>query len=372
MPTANARQPAERNEPDDGLARRAPGGAGARTLTAADLADRLGAALEGPGETPIRQIDPIEHARAGSLTFVRDAKRAKLWPGCAAGAVIVTESVALERGDPEKAILRVPDADLALIRVLELFAIESEASPPGVDPSAIVDPSAEVDPSACIGPLCVVGPRARIGPGAVLVARVTIGADVRIDGHARCHAGVVIHDRCRVGEHAILHSNVVLGTDGFGYRPSPDGRGLVKIPHIGSVDIGPHVEIGAGTCVDRGKLGDTSVGAGTKIDNLVQIGHNCRIGRACVICGHVAIGGSAVLGDGCQVGGGSRIADNLTLAPGTRLAGGSALMNNTGPGETWLGVPAGKAPLAAANLAAQRHLADTQRKVRKIAKKLGL
>lgn len=348
----------------------APGVRG-RSVSAGELASILGAELEGEAAVAISRVDPIEDAVAGSLTFIRDARRAAAWASCSASAALVTASIPVEPA-PGHAVLRVPDADLALIRVLELFAPEPEPVKPGIDSSARVHPSARIDPSACVGPLCVVGARATIGANAVLVDRVSIGADVTIAPGVRCAPGVIVLERCRIGAGTILHGNVVVGTDGFGYRPSADGRGLVKIPHLGAVEIGAQVEIGAGTCIDRGKLGDTRIGDGSKIDNLVQIGHNCRIGRCCIICGHVAIGGSVVMGDGVQVGGGARIADNITLGPGAKLAGGSALMNDIPPGQVWLGYPAHPMPDAAANMSAVRSLAETKRLVRRVARKLGL
>jgi UDP-3-O-[3-hydroxymyristoyl] glucosamine N-acyltransferase len=133
---------------------------------------------------------------------------------------------------------------------------------------------------------------------------------------------------------------VSIGADGFGYRPDPQGPGLIKIPHIGTVQVGNGVEIGAGACVDRGKFGATVVGDGAKIDNLVQVGHNCRIGRCAIVCGMTGIAGSVTIGDGAIIGGASGVTDNINIGPGARIGAKSAVMSNVPAGETWTGLPA--------------------------------
>jgi UDP-3-O-[3-hydroxymyristoyl] glucosamine N-acyltransferase len=204
----------------------------------------------------------------------------------------------------------------------------------------VVDPTAKVSPTARIGPFCVVGARTVVSDHATLVSRVTLGADVAIGPASTLFPGVVIYDRCSIGAHTILHANVTIGADGFGYRPDPQGRGLIKIPHIGTVEIGNGVEIGSSTCVDRGKFGATVIGDGAKIDNLVQIAHNCRIGRCVIICGQSGLAGSVTVGDGAMMSGGVGVTDGINIGAGAKIGAKSGVMCDVPAGETWTGLPA--------------------------------
>jgi UDP-3-O-[3-hydroxymyristoyl] glucosamine N-acyltransferase len=313
----------------------------------------VGAELLGPADIRLDRIDALDRAVAGSLSFIRSGAYVKEWESSKASAALVSRDVPLgavrETGSAAsaqphaRALLVVPDADLAMVGVLELLAVTAEPAKPGVHPSAAIDPSATVSPSATIGPCCTIGAGAVIGDNALLVAQVHIGRGAKVGNGTTLHPHVSILDRCSVGASCILHSGVVIGADGFGYRPSPDGRGLVKIPHIGNVVIDDHVEIGANTCVDRAKFGSTTIGSGTKIDNLVQIGHGCRIGRSCVICGKCGLSGSVVMGDGVLLGGGVSIGDNLEIGSGAKIAALSGVSSNVPPGAIWMGAPAGPA-----------------------------
>jgi UDP-3-O-[3-hydroxymyristoyl] glucosamine N-acyltransferase len=300
------------------------------THTTGSLAATLSARLVGRGDLPITAIATIETAAAGCLTFIRDEKYAKQWATSGASAAVVVEGLTIADHDEQsRALLFVKEADLALATCLELLhpgAADLHAEV-GVHPTAVVHPTAHVDPTARIGPFCYVGPEASIGADTVL------------------HAHVTVMDRCIIGSRCIMQPGVVIGGDGFAYRPAPDkawpgGMKLAKLPHIGNVVIGDEVEIGSGTCVDRGRLGSTTIGDGTKLDNLVQIGHNCRIGKCCVICGQAGMAGSVTLGDWVQVGGGVGIGDNLQIGSGVKIAAKSAVMNDIPAGQTWAGLPA--------------------------------
>jgi UDP-3-O-[3-hydroxymyristoyl] glucosamine N-acyltransferase len=318
----------------------APATASAR-LTTGQLAAELGADLAGPAGTVITGAEAIEFAGPGQIVFIRSAKFAKAWPTCKADAVLLTRGIQLPPGgSPNRAVLTVPDADLAMSHVLRLLMPPAPAAEPGVHSTAVVSPSATIDPTSCIGPLASIGAGSVIGPGAIIHAGARIGAHVRIGRATVLHANAVVQDRCVIGERSILHSGSVIGADGFGYTVDPSRGMLVKIPHIGNVEIGNDVEIGAGSCIDRGKFGATTIGDGTKIDNLVQIGHNCRVGRSCVICGCAALSGSVTLGDGVMMGGGSGVADNITVNSGARIAAYSGVMSDVPAGETFTGAPA--------------------------------
>ena len=342
----------------------APQGAASSATTGA-LAEILGARLVGPADIPLADIAPLDKATAGALTFIRDQRHAAGWTTSNASAALVTEGVRLEEGDTtDRAILYVKDADRALLTLLEAFA--QHAAPPkpkpGIDPTALVDPTAHVD-GAVIGPMCVVGPNARVEPGAVLTARVTLGTSATVGAHSVLHPGVVVQHSCTIGQHVTLHPGVVIGADGFGYLPGPDGP--MKIPHLGAVVVEDHAEIGANTCIDRGKLADTRVGRGTKIDNLCQIGHNGDIGANVIICGCCSIAGSVTIGDGATIAGSVGISDGITIGAGARIGARSGIINNVPAGETWFGSPATLARDAAANYAQFRTLARDLRALRK-------
>ncbi|MGP1308981.1 MAG: UDP-3-O-(3-hydroxymyristoyl)glucosamine N-acyltransferase [Phycisphaerales bacterium] len=339
----------------------------ARGWTTGQLAELLGAELVGPGTLRIDRLDAIDHADARSVTFVRDAKRAAQWAASKATAAIVTRGVEVEPGEG-RALLVVDDADRATIAVLESLTPATHTPQAGVHASASIDPSATVDPSASVGAFVVVGPRTVVEAGAVLHAGVTLGASVRVGEGCELRAGVVVEDRCTLGKRVRLHANVVVGADGFGYRPSADGKSLVKIPHAGNVEIHDDVEVGANTTIDRGKFGPTVVGAGAKVDNLVQIGHNCRIGRSVIICGAAALAGSVTVGDGAILGGGTGIADNLTIGAGARVGARSGVMDDIPAGETWAGYPARPIGDTMRIVAATSKLPELLRQVKRLAR----
>jgi UDP-3-O-[3-hydroxymyristoyl] glucosamine N-acyltransferase len=207
-----------------------------------------------------------------------------------------------------------------------------------------------------------VGPRAAIHPNAVLYP------DAQVGEASIVHAGAVVRERCVVGRRCIVGPNAVIGGDGFGYRPSADGRSVLRIPHLGNAVLEDDVEIGSGTMVDRGKFGATRIGAGTKIDNLCQIGHNVQIGRLCMISGHTGIAGSTVVGDGAQMGGGVGIAPHMRIGAGARIAARAAVMCEIPAGETWGGYPAQEIRLALREEAALRRLADSAKPLLKLLK----
>lgn len=338
--------------------------------TTGSLATLLAAELDGPADLPIDRLERLEDAGQGAMTFIRSAKYAGAWRDSGASAALVSRGVDVPDHDPaRRALLIVDDADVALTAALELFAPPTSAPPPGVHPTAVVSSGAAIDPSASIGAHAVIG-EATIGARATIGHACVIGDGAHIGDDVTIHPGCVVHDRCIIGERSILHSGVVIGADGFGYHPAPDGSGLVKIPHIGDVRIGADVEIGANSCVDRAKLGSTTIGDGTKIDNLVQIGHNCLIGASCVICGHVGVSGSVTIGDGSMIGGGVGIADNLTLGAGAQIAASSGVICDIPDGEMWGGTPALPMRVSAQNYAAFRTLAQQLRELKKLTKRV--
>jgi len=332
--------------------------------TTGEVADKLGAHLVGPDDLILRRVDTLDRADPQTLTFIRDARHAASWGQSLAAAAIVSDGLEPEGHDSAKrALLLVEDADRAMIGVLEALA-PPHVGPEGVHASATIHATAKVAPDAKLGPGAVVGPRSTVGPRTMLHAGAVVGAHAKVGADCDIRAGVVIEDRCTVGDRVAIHPNAVIGADGFGYRPAPGGQGLLKIPHAGNVEIHDDVEIGAGVTIDRGKFGPTVIGQGAKIDNLVQIGHNCRIGRACVICGACGIAGSVTIGDGAVLGGGVGIKDNITIGAKAQIGARSGVMDDIPAGETWVGYPARPARETMKILAATQRLPETLRRLK--------
>jgi UDP-3-O-[3-hydroxymyristoyl] glucosamine N-acyltransferase len=329
-----------------------------------EINQAVGGTLVGSPTVEITGVEEIAKAKADQLTFIGEKKYANLWKQSKAPAAIVNDSLDIVPGEG-RAFVRVADADLAVAVVLQMFAPPPPAIEPGIHPTAVLAPTATIGEGAAVGAGCYIGARVEIGADVILYPNVTVLDESRIGKNTVIWPGTVIRERCRIGNDCILHPNVTVGADGFGYRPSPDGRGLVKIPQIGTVWIGNGVEIGAGTCVDRGKFSATSIGDGTKIDNLVQIGHNCTLGRSCAVSGQTGLAGSATLEDGVLVGGGARIADHVTVGAGARIGGATGVISDVAPGKTLLGTPADDHRQTLRLWAAQKHLPDLVKQLKK-------
>lgn len=322
-------------------------------ISISELAQRLGLPCRGDGSVSVAGIATLRDATERDLSFVVDRTYAEDWRRSPAAAAVVGPD--FEPVD-DRPLLVAPDVELATAELLAIFAPQVPGVPVGVDPSASVDGSAELGAGVAIGPQVTIAPGCRIGDGVVIHPGVHLYPGVEIGAGSVLHAGVVIRERCRIGRGVILHANVSIGADGFGYRPAPDGRGLVKMPHIGDVIIEDGVEIGANSCVDRAKTGSTLIGAGSKIDNLCQVAHNCRLGRCVVIAAGADIGGSVEIGDGALLGGGAAVKDHIRIGPGARIGGRSNVTRHVPAGEDWIGWPAGPAKSVLREWAAIRRL----------------
>jgi len=224
-------------------------------------------------------------------------------------------------------------------QVLELFASPMPQFEVEIHPSATIDLKATIAKGAKIGAGCYIGPEVTIGENTIIYPNVTILDASTIGKNTVIWSGTVIRERCHIGNDCIIHPNATIGADGFGFRPCPE-RGLVKIPQIGNVIIGNNVEIGANTCVDRGKFSSTILGDGCKIDNLVQIGHNSKLGRFCIMAGNSGLAGSVTLGNGVIIGGSASIKDHTTIGDGAIVGAGSGVTGDIAAGKTMLGYPA--------------------------------
>lgn len=310
-----------------------------KTFTIQEITNLLQGQLIGQSDQLISGPEEIERANAEQITFIGSRKYLKKWPASKAKVAIINESLAEEPGEG-RAFIKVKNADLAMAKVLELFAPALPELAASIHPAASVDESAVIGEGVQIGPNCYVGKNVKLGDGVKLYPNVTILDETQIGPGTICWPGVVIRERSQIGAYCIFHNNVSIGADGFGYRPAEDGKGLVKIPHIGNVVIGNGVEIGANSAVDRGKFSSTILGDGCKIDNLVQIGHNSVLGKSCIMAGASGLAGSVTLGDGVVIGGSASIKDHITIESGAIVGAGSGVLTNVKAGTTVLGYPA--------------------------------
>lgn len=305
-------------------------------LTIAQVARLVDGVVEGDPERVVRGVKPLDEAGPDELTFVAEARYFPYIQASRAGAVLLARESDAPLADGATAV-RVDDTRRALARILAALYPE-DAAQAGVHPTAVVEATAEVAPTASVGPYAVIGAGSRVGERARIGAQVVIGRRCQVAAEAVIHPHATLYDGVIVGERSIVHSGARLGADGFGYVWEDGGHR--KVPQVGICRIGADVEVGANTTIDRGSVGDTVVGDGTKIDNLVQIGHNCRIGRHVVIVSQVGISGSTRVGDGAVLGGQVGVGGHLEIGPGARIGAQAGVTASVAAGETVSGYPA--------------------------------
>ncbi len=328
-----------------------------------ELAARFGCELRGDPDTPVERVATLQEAGAGAIAFLANSRYRRHLPGTRAAAVVLDASTVDDC--PTNALITTnPYATYA--RIAQVLYPEA-ACPAGRHPGAVVDAAAEVDPSAWIGPNTYVGPGARIGAGAqigpncVVMERAAVGAATRLVAHVTLCAGVEIGARC------LFHPGVVIGADGFGH--APDAGGFVKIPQVGSVRVADDVEIGANSTIDRGAIGDTVIDNGVKIDNQVQVGHNCHIGEHTVISGCVGISGSVTIGKRCMLGGMVGVVGHLQITDDVYLTGKTMVSHSiTKPGLYSGQLPFDEARRFRRNSARFQQLDELARRVRALEK----
>ena len=311
--------------------------------------------LIGSTDQKIDGPEEIRKAKSNHITFIGSTKYVKFWETSKACACLISTNSNIAPGD-NRAFIKVKNVDLAMAKILELFNPPTPVFDVDIHPTAAVHETAKVGEDCKIGANCYVGKDVELGRGVILYPNVCVFDETSIGEGTIVWSGTVIRERCIIGSHCIFHTNVSIGADGFGYRPSDDGRGLVKIPQIGNVIIGHYVEIGANSCVDRAKFSSTIVGDGCKIDNLVQIAHNSIMGRSCIMAGHSGLAGSVTLGDGVIIGGSASIKDHTTIHSGATVGAGSGVMGDIEAGKTVLGYPAQDARAMLKEWAAIRRL----------------
>lgn len=305
--------------------------------TLGSIAERIGGRVVGDAGVTIERVVAVDDADASSLTFATDARYLQAALASKSGAIL-TDDALIEPGVAyAKPLLAVPSARTALAQLLAALEPPRPLGP-FVHPTAAVDPTAQIGAGVFIGAQVVIGARSSVGARSVLFAGAVIGDDVHIGDDATMHPRSYIADRCSAGHRLVLQAGAVVGSDGFGYV-FIDGA-FRKIPQIGTVELGDDVEIGSNTCIDRAQTGVTSIGNGVKIDNLVQIGHNCRIGNHSAMAAFVGLAGSTVIGDYVQLGGQSASKGHITIGSRATVAGGSHLWGDVAEGAFVSGRPA--------------------------------
>ena len=309
-----------------------------RSYSIQEINEVLHGEIVGSTSQKISAPEQLESASETEISFIGNKKYEKFWATSKACVAVVNQDISIEPGD-NRAFIKVKNADLAMSQVLELFAPAPPLFSVDIHPTAIIDDSVSIGNGVRIGAGCYIGPNVVIGENTTIYPHGTILDECTIGKNTIIWSGTVIRERCHVGSYCILHPNCTIGADGFGFRPCPE-RGLVKIPQIGNVILGNGVEIGANSCVDRGKFSSTVLGDGCKIDNLVQIGHNSKLGKFCIMAGNSGLAGSVTLGNGVIIGGSASIKDHTTIGDGAIIGAGSGVAGDIEAGKTVLGYPA--------------------------------
>lgn len=332
----------------------------------ADIAARLEARLEGAGDAEISSVAGIEHAAPGQLTFLANRRYFPLLKTTRASAVLLEPNVAIARepGLPPLAALRTPNPYFAFACAIELF-YQPPAYAPGVHPTAIVAPTAKIGPRAHIGPYCFVDSDAQVGDDAVLHSFVTIYRGARIGNRFFAHAHAVVREYCQIGDNVILQNGVVIGGDGLGFAKQKDGS-WYKMAQSGPAVLEDDVEVQANACVDRATVGETRIGRGTKIDDLVLVGHASQVGANTMLCGQVGLAGSTKVGANCILAGQVGTAGHLSVGDGSVVTAQSGIPSDVPPKSFYSGYPANDNRQWLKNVAALNRLPDLQKRVREL------
>jgi UDP-3-O-[3-hydroxymyristoyl] glucosamine N-acyltransferase len=331
-----------------------------------DVAQKLGCRLEGDGEIEIRGVAGIERAETGQITFVANRRYIYFLKSTRASAVLVDDSVVLKRdpGVPPLTVLRSPNPYLAFAHAIELFYRPPRYSP-GVHPSAAIAATAQIGEGAHIGPFCFIDDDVEIGRNAVLHSSVSIYRGARIGDDFFAHSHAVVREFCRVGNQVVLQNGAVVGCDGLGFAKQSDGT-WYKMAQSGPAILEDAVEVQANACVDRATVGETRVGRGTKLDDLVLIGHASHVGKNTMICGQVGLAGSTNIGDNCILAGQVGTAGHLTVGDGSVLTAQSGVPNDVPPHSVYSGYPAVDNRMWLKNMAALNRLPGLHRRVREL------
>jgi UDP-3-O-[3-hydroxymyristoyl] glucosamine N-acyltransferase len=331
-----------------------------------EIAQKLGCRLEGPGDIEIQGVSGIEIALPGHVTFLANRRYFPLLKTTRASAVLLEEGITLERdtGTPPIAALRIANPYLAFAHAIELF-YQPPRYNPGIHPTAVVAVSARIGPGAHIGPYCFVDEDAEIGGNAVLHSFVTIYRCAKIGDDFFAHAHAVVREFCRIGNRVILQNGAIIGGDGLGFAKQEDGS-WYKMQQSGPAVLEDDVEVQSNACVDRATVGETRIGRGAKLDDLVLIGHASRVGANSMLCGQVGLAGSTRIGNACILAGQVGTAGHLMVGDGTVITAQSGVPSDVPARSLYSGYPAVENRQWLKTMAALNHLPDLQKRLREL------
>ena len=309
-------------------------GDGREPVTAAAIAEQVGGQLVGDGSVEVFGVAPLDRAGPHELSVFTSSRYAAWFAETRAGVVLVSRELADQAGGSRVRVIADKPVD-AMVGLLRHF-YRPDVRRPGVHATAVVSPSATLCDDVCIEAFAVIGDDVVLGARSWISAHAVIGDGTVIGADTRIHPHATIYARVEIGERVMVHAGAQIGREGFGWVTSTGKR----MPHVGRCVLGDDVEIGSNTCVDRGSIDDTIIGAGTKIDNLCQIAHNVRIGKGCFIASQVGIAGSARIGDGVQMGGQAGIQGHITIGARAVIGGQAGVLGDVPEGEMWSGYPA--------------------------------
>ncbi|MGA9062004.1 MAG: UDP-3-O-(3-hydroxymyristoyl)glucosamine N-acyltransferase [Terracidiphilus sp.] len=329
-----------------------------------ELASRLGAELRGDADLEITGVKGIEEACPTEITFVANVRYTALARTTRAAAVIVEPDFQ----EISAATLRIKNPYHAFSRALGIF-YQPPAYPRGIHPTAVIDPTADVGPDAHIGAYVVVGPNVRLGPNAILLPHVVLYPGVQAGSHFFAHAHAVVRENCVLGDYVTLENGAIVGADGFGFAKNDSGQ-WEKIPQSGPVRIGSRVDIQANATIDRATVGATEIGDGTKVDNLVQVGHGSRVGNDTLLCAQTGLAGSSIIGNNVILAGQVGIAGHCTVGDGVILTAQSAVSHDVPPGRTISGSPGFDNRIWLRAVAIFQHLPELVKRLDRLEKRL--
>lgn len=308
-------------------------------FTVDQIAGLINGTVDGNGADIISDFSKIEEGKEGTISFLANPKYEAFLYESKATAIIISQDQALKK-KPLATLIRVADPYLAFTVLLQKYQEMMASNETGIQQPSFIDPSATLGENIFIGTFTSINRNAKIGSGTRVMNNVSIGVNVQIGENCIIYPGVIVYADSKIGNHCTLHANAVIGSDGFGFAPQPDGT-FTTIPQLGNVVIEDNVSIGANTTIDRATMGSTKIGKGSKIDNLVQIAHNVEVGKNTAIAAQVGVSGSTKIGDNCLIGGQVGVAGHISIAPNTIVTAQSGVTKTVKiPGQTLGGTPA--------------------------------
>lgn len=333
---------------------------------AKQIADYIGGTVEGDENAAVNTFAKIEEGKAGAISFLSNPKYTHYIYDTESTIVLVNNDLQLEK--PVKTtLIRVKNAYESVAKLLQLYQ-SMKPKKRGIDSLAFIDPTAKIGNDCYIGPFVAIGPNVTIGEGCVIHPHATIGEGATISSNTEIYSNAVVYHHCKVGNNCVLHAGCVIGADGFGFAPGPDGYD--KIPQIGIVTIEDNVEIGANTCIDRSTMGSTYIRKGVKLDNLVQVAHNCEIGENTVMSAQVGIAGSAKVGQWCMFGGQVGIAGHISIGDKVFLGAQSGVPGSIKSNQELIGTPPMEPRAYFKSQAIFRRLPDMYKQINELQKQI--